>query len=49
VQTIVYEEFCRWFDAEAAGRREKYREVSVKIGEGVPSGGSGFCYLGTAR
>lgn len=33
VQTIVHEEFCRWFDVEDAGPLEKYREVSVKIWE----------------
>jgi hypothetical protein len=31
VQTIVYEEFCRWFDPEGAGSHDAYREVSVKI------------------
>jgi hypothetical protein len=31
VQTIVYEEFCRWFGNEDAGTREAYKEVSVKI------------------
>jgi hypothetical protein len=31
VQTIVYEEFCRWFDPTTAGRREKYASVSAKI------------------
>jgi hypothetical protein len=31
VQAIVHEEFCRWFDVEDAGPREKYSEVSVKI------------------
>ena len=33
VQTIVYEEFCRWFDKVDVGAREQYREVSVKIWE----------------
>jgi hypothetical protein len=33
VQTIVYEEFCRWFGEVEAGPREAYREVSVKIWE----------------
>jgi hypothetical protein len=33
VQTIVHEEFRRWFDVEHAGPREKYREVSAKIWE----------------
>jgi len=33
VETIVYEECCRWFDAEDVGPREKYSEVSVKIWE----------------
>jgi hypothetical protein len=31
VQTIVYEEFCRWFDEVEAGPRESYGELSVKI------------------
>ena len=31
VQTIVYEEFCRWFDPTIAGRRERYASVSTKI------------------
>jgi hypothetical protein len=33
VQTIVHEEFCRWFDSEDVGSRDTYREVSVKIWE----------------
>ena len=31
VQTIIYEEFCRWFDPIIAGPREKYASVSVEI------------------
>jgi hypothetical protein len=38
VQTIVYEEFCRWFDADGAGAREKYGEVSVKTWEAWRAG-----------
>jgi hypothetical protein len=33
VRTIVYEEFCRWFDPAGAGSRDDYREVAVKIWE----------------
>ncbi len=33
VQTIVYEEFCRWFGQVEAGPREAYGDVSVKIWE----------------
>jgi hypothetical protein len=33
VQTIVYEEFCRWFGKENAGSRNAYEEVSLKIWE----------------
>lgn len=33
VQTIVYEEFCRWFDRADVGPRENYWEISVKIWE----------------
>jgi hypothetical protein len=33
VQTIVYEEFCRWFDPAGAGSRDAYREVCLKIWE----------------
>lgn len=33
VQTIVYEEFRRWFDPDGAGSREAYGEVSLKIWE----------------
>jgi hypothetical protein len=33
VQTIVYEEFCRWFGNVEAGPRGAYGEVSVKIWE----------------
>jgi hypothetical protein len=33
VQTIVYEEFFRWFGEVEAGPRENYNEVSVKIWE----------------
>ena len=33
VQTIVHEEFCRWFDEVDVGARENYKEVSVKIWE----------------
>ena len=33
VQTIVYEEFCRWFGPITAPPREKYASVSVKIWE----------------
>ncbi|MGO9931451.1 MAG: hypothetical protein ACLPV8_06525 [Steroidobacteraceae bacterium] len=32
-QTIVHEEFCRWFSPEDAGSREDYRHVSAKIWE----------------
>jgi hypothetical protein len=38
VQTIVYEEFCRWFGVVEAGPREGYGEVSAKIWGGVASG-----------
>jgi hypothetical protein len=31
VQTIIYEDFCRWFGAEATWPREKYAAVSEKI------------------
>jgi hypothetical protein len=31
VQTIVYEEFCRWFGEVETGPSEAYREVSVRI------------------
>jgi hypothetical protein len=31
VQSIVYEEFCRWFDPIIAGPREKYASVSAEI------------------
>ncbi len=33
VQTIVYEEFCRWFDSVTAGSKQKYASVSAKIWE----------------
>ena len=33
VQTIVYEEFCRWFAPVNVGPREKYASVSAKIWE----------------
>jgi hypothetical protein len=31
VQTIVYEEFCRWFDPDTAGTRDGYEAVSLEI------------------
>ena len=31
VQTIVYEEFCRWFGPETAGNKEHYASVSQQI------------------
>jgi hypothetical protein len=31
VQTIVYEEFCRWFGEAETGPSEAYREVAVRI------------------
>ncbi|OWQ45782.1 hypothetical protein CDL60_18150 [Roseateles noduli] len=31
VQTIVHEEFCRWFGPEEAGTREQYAAVSQQI------------------
>ena len=31
VQTIVYEEFCSWFDPVDTGPRKKYAAVSAKI------------------
>ena len=31
VQQVVYEEFCRWFDAEQVGPRENYGSVAEKI------------------
>ena len=33
VQTIVHEEFCRWFGPKDAGPRDKYRDVSRTIWE----------------
>jgi hypothetical protein len=33
VQTIVHEEFCRWFGLEDAGPRDKYQDVSRDIWE----------------
>jgi len=31
VQTIVHEEFCRWFEPEIAGATERYVAVSQRI------------------
>jgi hypothetical protein len=31
VQTIVFEEFCRWFDSDTAGDRSRYESVSLHI------------------
>ncbi len=31
VQTIVHEEFCRWFGPETAGARECYAAVSQQV------------------
>ena len=31
VQSIVYEEFCRWFSPVSVGPREKYASVSAEI------------------
>ena len=31
VQTVIHETFCRWFDAEAAGQRERYLSVASEI------------------
>jgi hypothetical protein len=33
IQTIVHEEFCRWFDPEGAGSRDRYRDVSRQFGK----------------
>jgi hypothetical protein len=47
VQTIVYEEFCRWFDADGAGSRERYREVSAKIWEAWRAGRGAHLFSGS--
>ena len=31
VEAIVFEEFCRWFDAETVGEKPRYREASLRI------------------
>jgi uncharacterized protein YqkB len=31
VQTVVHEEFCRWFGAEAAGPRPRYQHIAARI------------------
>jgi hypothetical protein len=31
VQSVVHEEFCRWFDTEIAGARSRYKRISVRI------------------
>lgn len=33
VETIIHEEFCRWFSLENAGSKEKYRSVARVIWE----------------
>jgi hypothetical protein len=31
VQTVVHEEFCRWFGAETAGLHARYRNIAARI------------------
>jgi hypothetical protein len=31
VEQILWEEFVRWFSAEVAGSREKYRDISIVV------------------
>ena len=31
VQTVVHEEFIRWFDARTAGPPERYRKVATRV------------------
>jgi hypothetical protein len=33
VQTVVHEEFCRWFGAETAGSRSRYQNSAARIYE----------------
>lgn len=31
VQTVVHEEFCRWFDTDIAGSRSRYKRIAVRL------------------
>ena len=31
VQSVVHEEFCRWFDTDTAGARSRYKRIAVRI------------------
>ncbi len=33
VETIIHEEFCRWFSPEDAGTRERYQSVAARVWE----------------
>ena len=36
VQTVVHAEFCRWFDADIAGPRERYSAIAARIVAELP-------------
>lgn len=31
LEGVIYEQFCRWFNVESAGPREKYQPIAVKV------------------
>ena len=31
VEAIVFQEFCRWFDGETVGSRERYQSIAAQI------------------
>ncbi len=31
VETIIHEEFCRWFDAEDVGPRNRYQAIATEV------------------
>jgi hypothetical protein len=33
LECVIYEQFCRWFNVESAGPREKYQPIAVKVWE----------------